>query len=1771
MPTQSIDFDVIRQIYNEQKSRGTMPADMDLASFSKVLGQRANNVDFSKGFQGESLGAQANMHLDRAIDVTGLPSLAKKGVGGLGGLVDEAVGNEENRFRNLGQQVGESIPRGLAQIGAVAAGGIPLAALGIADAANQAYQESGGSGRAALVGGALTGLAPAIGSVGSKLGLAGLAKVAPVKAASSPVARFIGSEVGQEAAFMGTDMIGQAVQGQNPFTVDNLFTTGLGTVSALPVTIPQGIKAARSGSVGNLETGAIADSHRREAEGRLNTDITPVTNKPEVFEMSDPRPELTMLRNQQERLLGELISPKTEVDPNRVGGLGQLLNVGDLPRDTDSLLKVVSIEPKGPEDLILTTKAYNTLQERAKVNRPDRGKNLPKQQKRDKRYNEDLKRFSQFRLEDEITPAELSANIQKNAEFEGSFDGGVRRTARQMEGMIQNSLAKEQPDFVESGRTRMEEIFNELGMDPKDKEGFMSAADRVLGRMLVDPNTRLTDAEGAVLASQRLPEPLSDPESFIGVYLPGLDLIGLSPNKTGVKGLDGLAALSTLAHESAHALLRNVDRAGLPLDQSPMTKATSEARQLADSWSVEERKEFLRGFYKDMTTSSQRKQDADQAGKVEKWIDHASKGSEEFLTEMVGLAALQGTQYGKKAFADNFKYLPQPIKNFLQWVGRAMAQIKALVTSNISVRSKELHNQFKAFEQHLDTLLDPDTDKALRDHTKGFVESIDPTALGNKIVSGDYNIDPQFRKEFEKILPRGDDINEFEANFFSLVQAAEGRRNQNPAAAEAMGVLTSLRARVNNVLNRINIDFMLETESGKLRNLLDVKKGKAGDKEKMRTSLEEMAESRKMRAAFSKAALIVNSADEGWIPLSDPRMAPAIEGLSGDEVRTLQRVLSARASSNRKAGDVLYKAREGVLKNQVRGFLLESGLSIDEARQVGGDMVDRLLSGEDYPTQTSLEERIKTFVLNQKEGLQELKGMLDKGAWFTEFRTGRYVTPFKFRDAEGKVQNGAISAADKLEMEAVRTYLKDRGDVESIGNIVDQDKIDFNQKDYMPKGVAEKMAELEKAAFDTALQNFGSAEAQSIRELYNPGMAIKEEADNRPGFLKQRNAIPGNGREELDLWESANGYAKGVALSAAKMEARSELDFLLKSPDFAKMPQFKQEIRAHGENVLGRNNKQFSTFDKAVVASSMGANISSALFDLTQPLMTTLPWLLNRGLSVGQSLGLMKDSLAQVAKSYSGKGTGDADLDKAIVQADNEGRFKSGGALNEINFDDIIGFNTDRFGEAKSLLSVSQLVNDKKFRVSKTIEWFNKAFHRTADASLLAFRGSSAWNAKTSFITAYNQGKKEGLKGQALYDYATRAIDVNNASGGAAGKAPILLKAQSLNPVLHSASLLTNYTLSMMAMMKNNFDNAFRTESLTPAQRSAAKKAFTAQMLTQFSIAGAFGMPLVGAALRLFGEMFEVDIETEIRKGLADLDESGWLGETAVHGWASSLLGINAASRTSLADIGPINSYNGFDIKNLLGASGSFVKNTFQGTKELFSGEDLRKNAAIPNGLRRGLKLWADGGDGITNLNGELQIEPTQFEKAAHILGFEPQRLAEKKTLARLLKKADEFSSSQRRRQDDEITSLMKDNKWEEVKGLLEAQSQEETKSLLDQGFDSQSVKEEVKRVHRQTVNRLIERYLKQNIPSDPLRDGNNASAQDRREIAQAFGQRRVPRALELQRLLLKNELSTSLTGKRSYLTPKAIQKARAIDEIQRSNPSLSRQEVTRLVNQQFN
>lgn len=785
------------------------------------------------------------------------------------------------------------------------------------------------------------------------------------------------------------------------------------------------------------------------------------------------------------------------------------------------------------------------------------------------------------------------------------------------------------------------------------------------------------------------------------------------------------------------------------------------------------------------------------------------------------------------------------------------------------------------------------------------------------------------------------------------------------------------------------------------------------------------------------------------------------------------------------------------------------------------------------------------------KNLMALREHLDSRPGFTsEQRPGRFLIESVNKDGKKEV-DGAESAAHR---KAVETRLKAQGN--KIVQVIDKTDLARMTNYDAPDMVYEKAAKAEVENWNNFLERAGKVllrpdQIEALRDNYAPGEVLAKEVATRGmgKFTAKRNFV--GGRERLDYFDTTRGYVQSLAGSVSRQEARNKMRLMMNDVRLEKEVDFKARALQQMDWVMTPDSELSSKIKSGMSAYYLGGNLSSMMIEGAQSAVTLVPQLLEQG-GKGYGLGSAWKTVGNAAfeawklgssESYSDYVAAGHKLKTGAKLSATEERtywFRRAldegildhGAIQDVYDRDQRALLARKFGHGDyGDTTISGMVGNKVYQASQML--------------LFAYGKMSNFNQKIAFTAGLKQGQELGLSGDALYHHARKTKDLSMFGGGKANQPGAL--ALVSNP--HTKSTfgvmytLQQYGLGMTAHLVERARNSFDTSrALTPEQRTQSRKAFTTMAATQMALAGALGLPFVGATLTMMEKLFGINANAAVREGLASLggedQEMGSLiSELALDGSASHFLGIDVGSRVGVSSLLGTSAYRGFSVQDLLGPAPSLIGNMVNGVNAAATGNkwEAAKQlvpAAFKNLVSQGASNAQYGDLAFRDKSSNLLYSPTSREAALYAIGFRPRELAQKQKMQTLLRTSEDLFAKSNDSMMDELARSVRSGDATKLTRHIQQTS------AANPQFDGKSFAASV-------VNRAV------NMDStvDPLAMGATGNQSVRQQIAQSFGSDVLDRRSETERALRADELN-AVTGYQAGkpLTGRELMKASMVD-----------------------
>ena len=1274
------------------------------------------------------------------------------------------------------------------------------------------------------------------------------------------------------------------------------------------------------------------------------------------------------------------------------------------------------------------------------------------------------------------------------------------------------------------------------------------------------------------------------------------DTIGLNTNliKTFPEQTRSFWMLATLAHETFHT---TIARAQTLADKDP------EARRIVDRynkmirWSEQlgsdERLEILNNLVRAVVPAKFRDKRTLGVNEV------AARDSDEFLTvyaELVGVSAANPNKAANqnRSFKELLAWSSESEQQFFRGMFRDMEEVSNALTqyykgaNNLKLAdvnnkiSKELFKQFDESKQstrfkeglvELGTKLNDPVGYFGRMNEIFLDPNIPKTVTeANEVVDFDTGV-PGPNIKFSK-LAREDaeetmglsrkrtiaDTSNVTSGFDKWLRPLGLFPKKFPFTRPLVSALLRSNAHANTYLKMQISKFQAHMEDGKIvasnNNTALQRVGK--HKGARETISRLMLASNDLEALTPEARQLREERGQPLDRLSDQELAQGVRNLPKDLQENTLLLFNqlSEAYANSRVVFIDSMVRTAGLDVARLLHIKNLDLTIDQARQAGKDITNAIFADPDaVPARPDfLEPELFADVVDMArttvgEIIKVQNDLNSKPFFFTENRPGEFFVVFT--DADG-VRNFE-GAADNKALDRLRERIqRDGGTI----NTIKSREAAKSRFEHLDPEISERLAVTQETVFQRALKSMDEDVAREVAEHYNPSAALTQELQKMrtANFMRKRKLKPG--RENIDMLAVSAEYFKAMAFSQARRYTKALSELLLRDPEIRSRPDLEVELRSFTEFATTSQGNNFSKLRSFVSTFFLGNNFSSMAVELTQGSVVLMPWLTANGASVAESgrlyTGAAKDIAQAISKAVRKKGKkqfefDDPELQKMFEKAVNENLVAFG------VFGDDIDINTDKMMHDinRNLRAVPENSTDKTAQLVQDVGFHYLKFMRSAYANV------TQYNSKIAFVAGFKQGKKLGKTGDALFDFASQAVNETMFVGGPANRPGLVAKAGNLAGPMNLMLTLQNYTLGMLTTYVDGFRNSLSRANTTPAQRRAAMIGLGQMMTTQLSFAGVLGFPFVAGLLGIMNDQFpELEIERKGREGFkkfgemftGDEDTAARFADIAMRGFASHIAGADISARTGLGEIFGTSEYEGFNLADTLGPVPNVTGDLISGGVDILKGnfrDALDKTP--PLFLRRPLQLIADEGKFFDN-NGKLLLDPTRGEQIRFALGFQPKRLADRRRAQRMKSIAETAAQETLRRELHELSEL-----------VLQGQDGVVRERITN------LVKENPARTFEDYVRMVADRVSDKLQPRDILETGSLDTTEERSQIASQFPG--TPRVSETQKLATRQRVEESL-GVFNLPQPRLQLRAQMIDDLIKENQFMTRTEAARLVDE---
>lgn len=855
---------------------------------------------------------------------------------------------------------------------------------------------------------------------------------------------------------------------------------------------------------------------------------------------------------------------------------------------------------------------------------------------------------------------------------------------------------------------------------------------------------------------------------------------------------------------------------------------------------------------------------------------------------------------------------------------------------------------------------------------------------------------------------------------------------------------------------------------------------------------------------------------------------------------------------------------------------IEPQIPYDQAKIAGTNVVRGLMNPTDPKSRfqviqgvQGLRDQTRDSVLALAgsgivDALQALQKQLSTNDWFaTEQRPGKYLVE-SYKDGVRHVDGAQTNFAAKVKAQEIRNL--GHTDV----NVISKD--DKYTGDFSaPESILQHYIDVERQAQERYLtQNPNNLSPEQIEQIRTyaptPGSGVERmiERKGTNKYLIRRQDVPtALGHDYLD---NMRDYISRLSSTIARNSIQRKVDLIHADSRLNGQDQFKNYVNDNIKASMVPTGTVERSLRATAAAYFLAGNLSSTIVIGSHGLQTlpeTLTKFDTKGGWVGSAVNHLFsgiNDLTYLTSSTNAKERGvleksaQAKLNAGVAMTPQEMKvlaFKK--AVDEkildvgvfqglTHDDDVRAMMARNFGVGDQVSSgKGTLLADGLYRASK----FGMALHGFA----------SGFNNKVGFLAGLNQAIEQGKSFDEAYKHADN-LRVQALFGGGKVNAPgYMAKYGNENsiPVMRSMYTLQRYTTGFMGRyMEHATDVISNDPNLSSGQRVQAGKSFMTLLATQLALGGLMGLPGVAAALALL-EKKGVNAQAAVRESIAhlagaDQDNSGFRGlltETAMNGLPNQMFGVNIGPRLGVTDYMGTSAYDGFNLSDLAGPTGSLVSNMYNGLGYLAQGQAQKGITTLaPNVVKRPIDMAMTklkfGDFGFRDPQGEKMYDPSTADLLKYAGGLNPSTLTERQNLRRLVSQSDtNFQRQQGQRLDEAAGALQQGNHQPAAQW---AQQQVRTGATSDPIGAIRHVAD-----HAAQMGRVQDPLA--NVPA-----GNSSAAT---EIAQTFPKADLQQRSELDTVRSKIQMETQAgVPKNDY--SKDISKAAVMDSL------IKRQGMTR-------
>jgi hypothetical protein len=357
-------------------------------------------------------------------------------------------------------------------------------------------------------------------------------------------------------------------------------------------------------------------------------------------------------------------------------------------------------------------------------------------------------------------------------------------------------------------------------------------------------------------------------------------------------------------------------------------------------------------------------------------------------------------------------------------------------------------------------------------------------------------------------------------------------------------------------------------------------------------------------------------------------------------------------------------------------------------------------------------------------------------------------------------------------------------------------------------------------------------------------------------------------------------------------------------------------------------------------------------------------------------------------------------------------------------------------------------------------------------------------------------------------------------------------------------------------------DSIAGSKTLSPAEKWRMRRVYGTMLMTQTALAGALGLPLVGATLTALEKVFGIPANQAVRDGLAHLstdqdgnpDETGQaIAEIGMNGFANYWTGIDVASRLGTSSLLGTSSYRGFNWGDLMGPAAGILESGVNSLNYFAHNEPMKAiHELAPQALKNALQLQDNrtkyGDSGFRDKSGNLLYTPSPAETSRYLLGMRPAELSRRQQALSAMKDAnDNAQQSNDREMDSAAEALIAGDP-------SKAQMMSMNRVAADPTTDPHAI-----------LRSVMDRAVGMTTEKDMMASGSQMSEQARDRIAKTFGDGVINRRSEVQLQDLRSQLSMTLGDPHLQPSMASYEEAQMIDQLVQQK-GMPRSQAVRMV-----